>query len=80
MNETQKSLADLKVGQKAIIVLPPEPLGLGLRLREMGFVAEAELEILAEAPFGADPLLIRIHGTRVAMRRADARPIRVMVL
>jgi ferrous iron transport protein A len=77
MDPIEVSLAVLGRGQRARIVRPPSSEGLGQRLHELGFVADAELEVLALAPFGGDPLLVRIHGTRVALRRKDAESIQV---
>jgi ferrous iron transport protein A len=74
------TLAQMKPGQKARIVKAPDSNGLGGRLIEFGFVANALLEILAEAPFGGDPILVRIHGTRMAIRRDDASSILVALL
>ncbi len=74
------NLGELKKGQKAQVIRAPESQGLGERLLEFGFVQGAHLEILAEAPFGGDPILVMIHGTRVAVRRDDARGIQVSLL
>jgi ferrous iron transport protein A len=74
------TLGELKKGQKAKVLRAPESQGLGERLQEFGFVPEAHLEVLAEAPFGGDPILVMIHGTRVAVRRDDASGIPVSLL
>ncbi len=74
------TLGQLRKGQRARITQTPDPKGLGERLIEFGFVVDARLEVLAEAPFGADPILVRIHGTRVAIRRDDANRIQVSMI
>jgi ferrous iron transport protein A len=74
------NLGELKKGQKAQVIRAPESQGLGERLLEFGFVQGATLEILAEAPFGGDPILVMIHGTRVAVRRDDASVVQVSLL
>lgn len=74
------NLGQLKKGQKAKVLRAPESEGLGERLLEFGFVEDAKLEVLAEAPFGGDPILVLIHGVRVAVRREDASTIEVNVL
>ncbi|HYX35559.1 MAG TPA: FeoA family protein [Oligoflexus sp.] len=74
------TLGELKKGQKAKVLQAPVSQGTGERLREFGFVPDAILEILAEAPFGGDPILVMIHDTRVAVRRDDARGIQVSLL
>lgn len=74
------ALGQLRSGQKGIIVQAPEATGFGRRLIELGFITHAEVVILAEAPFGGDPILVKVHGTRVAIRREDAAQILVRTL
>ena len=74
------TLGELRKGQKAQIVKGPDPSGIGGRLIEFGFVTNAKLEILAVAPFGGDPILIRLQATRVALRREDAAMILVTLI
>ena len=45
------------------------------RLRELGFVAGEQVEVLAAGPVGAEPLLVQIGFTRFALRRAEAQRI-----
>jgi ferrous iron transport protein A len=78
--EVIMTLGELKKGQKAQVLRAPEPQGLGERMLEFGFVQGATLEVLAEAPFGGDPILVKIHGVRVAVRRDDAKGILVSLL
>jgi ferrous iron transport protein A len=47
------------------------------RLRNLGFDAGVEVEALHGAPFGRDPLAIRVGRMMVAMRRAQARAVTV---
>ena len=42
------------------------------RLRELGFVAGEQVEIVAEGPLGGEPLLVQVGFTRFALRRAEA--------
>ena len=49
------------------------------RLRNLGFDEGVEIEALHGAPFGKDPLAIRIGRMMVAMRRAQARAVSVSV-
>jgi len=48
---------------------------LGERLREMGFVEDAEVELLHEGPFGGDPLAVKVERMIVALRRAEAEAV-----
>ncbi|MCC8361932.1 ferrous iron transport protein A [Lysobacter sp. A6] len=45
------------------------------RLRELGFVAGEQVEVLAAGPLGAEPLLVQIGFTRFALRRAEAQRV-----
>ena len=47
------------------------------RLRNLGFDEGVAIESLHGAPFGKDPLAIRVGRMTVAMRRAEARVILV---
>jgi ferrous iron transport protein A len=47
------------------------------RLRNLGFDEGVEVEALHGAPFGKDPLAVRVGRMIVAMRRAQAGAIHV---
>jgi ferrous iron transport protein A len=47
------------------------------RLRNLGFDEGVAIEALHGAPFGKDPLAIRVGRMTVAMRRAQAQAITV---
>jgi ferrous iron transport protein A len=49
----------------------------GKRLRNLGFDEGVAIEALHGAPFGKDPLAVRIGRMMVAMRRAQARAVSV---
>ncbi|MDT9599510.1 FeoA family protein [Sphingosinicella rhizophila] len=49
------------------------------RLRNLGFDEGVGIEALHGAPFGRDPLAVRIGRMTVAMRRAQARAVSVTV-
>ena len=70
------TLADLKRGDRARIdaVDPIEPSVR--RLMVLGLVEGAELECLGGS-LGGDPMELRIHGSALSLRRADARRFRV---
>ena len=42
------------------------------RLRELGFVAGEQVEVVAYGPLGSEPLLIQVGFTRFALRRSEA--------
>ena len=65
------NLAELSIGQ---LLEVREVLGddaLAQRLRASGLWAGTIVEVLGRAPFG-DPLLFRLHGFRLALRRNEA--------
>lgn len=47
------------------------------RLREVGFDEGVEVELLHAAPFGGDPIAVRVGGSVIALRRAQAALVRV---
>ena len=47
------------------------------RLRELGFVAGEEVQVVAAGPFGAEPLLVQVGYTRFALRQVEAARIRL---
>ena len=53
--------------------------GDGKRLRNLGFDEGVEIEALHAAPWGRDPLAVRIGRMTVAMRRAQAGAVSVHV-
>jgi ferrous iron transport protein A len=50
----------------------------GLRLMEMGLVPGAPVRVVKAAPLG-DPIQICIHNYHLALRRVEARSIRVSI-
>ena len=49
------------------------------RLQELGFVPGAQVECVGISPLG-DPSAYQLRGTVIALRRRDARPVRVAFL
>ena len=47
------------------------------RLRELGFVAGEQVEVVAAGPFGAEPLLVQVGFTRFALRQVEAARVRL---
>lgn len=47
------------------------------RLRELGFVAGEEVEVVATGPVGAEPLLVQVGFTRFALRRSEAARVQL---
>ena len=57
---------------------PADPIAE--RLRELGFVADEPVRVVAHAPLGGDPLLVQVGFTRFALRRAEAERVIVEAL
>ncbi|WP_369932775.1 FeoA family protein [Xanthomonas tesorieronis] len=49
------------------------------RLRELGFVAGEQVQVLASGPVGGEPLLVQVGYTRFALRRSEAARVQVSV-
>jgi ferrous iron transport protein A len=47
------------------------------RLRDLGFVAGEPIQLVTRGPFGGEPLLVAIGGTRFALRVGEAARVRV---
>jgi Fe2+ transport system protein FeoA len=70
------TLAQLPVGSGAVIrAMPTGNVGL-TRLREMGLVPGARVEMVRRAPLG-EPIEIRVRGSNIAMRNRDAAHISI---
>ena len=75
-------LGSLKVGVFARIIgigegAEGEGSEIISRLLEMGFLEGSRLEVIHEAPFGGDPIAVRVRGALIALRRNEANLIRV---
>ena len=47
------------------------------RLRELGFVAGEQVEVVAHGPLGREPLLVQVGFTRFALRRSEAARVQL---
>lgn len=70
------SLADLKAGQSGVVTQVGATGPLRQRLLDMGILPNTVID-LERFGLGGDPLWIRCHGARLALRRAEARAIRL---
>ena len=74
------TLADLPRRTPAIVAAVEDTAAndaISRRLRELGFVAGEEVEVIAAGPLGAEPLLVQVGFTRFALRRAEAARVRL---
>jgi DtxR family Mn-dependent transcriptional regulator len=72
------SIAEMKPGQRATVTQITADGALRQRLLDMGILPASPVD-LERAGLGGDPLWIRCQGARLALRRAEARSIRVRV-
>lgn len=70
----QVGLADQPVGFKGTIATPQQ--SVAFRLRELGFVAGTEVEIIRRGPLG-DPIELQLRGYRICLRHDDLSSINV---
>lgn len=77
----QKKLGELKVGERGLIVSVGESGAIGedltRRLLEIGLLEGSLVELVHEAPFGSDPIAVRVRGALIALRRSEANEIQV---
>jgi ferrous iron transport protein A len=82
VNSTEvKSLGQLSRGGKGIISRLGSPAYSSTmveRLMQMGLLEGAFVEVMHEAPFGKDPIAVKVRGALIALRRHEANAIEVL--
>ncbi len=73
------SMRRLLVGQKAIIAAIEAQGELGRRIRDMGLIPGAEVEVVGRAPL-RDPVALRLRGFTLTLRNNEADRITVTTL
>ncbi len=73
------ALADLHVGERAILTELELSQPVAEHLMNLGFVPGLEVKVLRSGP-GGDPRIYRVDGTEVAMRRDLSRHIQVELI
>ncbi|MFN3406066.1 MAG: ferrous iron transport protein A [Cytophagaceae bacterium] len=69
----QKSVADLKLGEKGTVCCFRDQ-EMSLKLLEMGCLPGSEVELTCKAPLG-DPVCIRVSGYNLSIRLEEAATI-----
>jgi ferrous iron transport protein A len=80
--ERKVKLGSLKKGDQALIAQvggPGASTELIERLLEIGILEGSRIELVHEAPFGGDPIAVRVRGSIVALRRSEANAVEVFV-
>jgi ferrous iron transport protein A len=83
MSTNQRPLGELRRGQAGVIVSVDTdgPVGgFAPRLLEMGFLEGSRVEVVHEAPWGKDPIVVRVRGALIALRRQEANQVRIEIL
>lgn len=71
-----KSLAQLAVGESAVVAAVEGADEISIRLMEMGLIPGTELRLLGVAPLG-DPLEIDLRGYRLSIRKSEAARVQL---
>ena len=72
------SLDRLRPGQSGVVLKVEAEPALKLHLMELGFVAGSPIAFLMSTPFG-DPNIYALRGTSIALRKSEAKCIRVRI-
>jgi len=74
-------LGELRPGARGVITKVQElrEATLTLRLMEMGLLEGGAFEVVHEAPFSRDPIVVRVRGSLIALRREEANSIEVVL-
>jgi len=70
------SLADLAIGECALVRRVAGADEIGVRLLEMGLTPGVKVKLLGKAPFG-DPLEFEVRGYRLSVRKSEAERVDV---
>ena len=76
IKDCQMTLAELPVGQRALITHITEKTPMVKRLYELGFLPGEVITVEQRAPFG-DPLEVTIFNYQLCLRNSEARCIEV---
>lgn len=71
-------LSDLKVGQEGRLLTPQAGGLFACRLRQFGVIEGTKICCLGRSPLGS-PLLFRVRGTVLALRKEDCGELSVVV-
>ena len=71
-----RSLAELPPGGSAVVERVDTTTPIGRRLEDLGFVAGTRVTVVRHAPLG-DPVLYELRGTRLCLRKREARLVQV---
>ncbi len=68
-------LGEMEKGFSGVITKTSGPVEMRSRLLEMGFLEGSRVEVMHVAPFGGDPIAVKVRGSLLALRRNEANYI-----
>lgn len=71
-----KTLRDVEVGGKAVVVKLHGEGGVKRRIMDMGLTKGTAVSVIKVAPLG-DPVQIHVRGYELSVRKADAEMVEV---
>lgn len=71
-----KTVKDMKIGQKALVVKVRGEGALRRRIMDMGITKGVEIRLRKLAPLG-DPMELSVRGYELSLRKADAEMIEI---
>lgn len=72
---TRTRLGELSIGTPARITSVEDAGEISARLMEMGLLEGSTIEVIHQAPFGGDPIAVRVRGALIALRRNEANRV-----
>lgn len=69
-----KTLADIEVGEQAVIESIDGDDEVAVRILEMGMTPGAQTKIVGTAPLG-DPIEVEVRSYRLSLRRSEAKRV-----
>lgn len=72
VQDTLDHLAPHRPAWVRAVVVPADRPEWARQLADLGFLAGEPVQLLHRAPFGGDPLVVRVAGSTYALRRAEA--------
>jgi ferrous iron transport protein A len=77
--DVMKSLDQLEVGERGMVVEVDGQPAITQRLMEMGLIEGEIVEVVGRAPLG-DPVELQVYDYRLSVRKNEAALVRVQVV
>ena len=74
--DSSKPLSELQPGERGTVISFDLPGSVKGRILEMGFTKGTTIEVIRFAPLG-DPMELKVRGSHISLRKADAAGILV---